>query len=57
MALCSIPSLALGFWLCMFPESPKYLIEGEMFDEALVVFKEMYSINTGNPPEEYPVGI
>lgn len=55
VALCSLPSIFLGVWLCIFPESPKYLIEGEMFDEALNVFREMYSLNTGNPPDEYPV--
>lgn len=55
VALCSIPSLVMGVWLCTFPESPKYLIEGGMFDEALTVFRRMYAENTGNPPEDYPV--
>ncbi|MCV4726305.1 MFS transporter, partial [Escherichia coli] len=50
VALCSIPSLFIGLWLYSFPESPKYLIEGGMFDEALTVFREMYALNTGNAP-------
>jgi len=57
VALGALPSLVLGFWLCYFPESPKYLIEGGLFDEALTVFRRMYAENTGNPPEDYPVRI
>jgi hypothetical protein len=26
-------------------------------DEALSVFRKIYSINTGNPPESYPVSV
>lgn len=40
-----------------FDESPKFLMSCGRMDEALNVFRRVYSINTGNPPETYPVSL
>ncbi|GBP59831.1 Synaptic vesicle glycoprotein 2C [Eumeta japonica] len=37
------------------PESPKFLMSRGRNEEAMAVFKRMYSENTGNPPDQYPV--
>lgn len=55
VTVCSLPSLAIGLWLFFFPESPKFLLECGEPDEALDVLRDMYSSNTGEPPEEFPV--
>lgn len=55
VALCALPSLTLSLWLFAFPESPKFLLECGENDKALEVFKWIYSQNTGNDPETYPV--
>ncbi|XP_012284239.1 synaptic vesicle glycoprotein 2C isoform X2 [Orussus abietinus] len=55
VALCALPSLTLGLWLFGFPESPKFLLECGDTEAALEVFKWIYSQNTGNDPETYPV--
>lgn len=55
VAICALPSLVIGFWLFLFPESPKFLIEVGEVDEALEVLKDMYHINTGNSREDYPI--
>ncbi|XP_043289400.1 synaptic vesicle glycoprotein 2B-like [Venturia canescens] len=55
VALCALPSLMLSLWLFAFPESPKFLLECGETDEALEVFKWIYSQNTGNDPATYPV--
>lgn len=55
VAICAIPSLLIATWLFFFPESPKYLIEVGAMDEALIVLKEIYHINTGRPREQYPI--
>ena len=41
--------------LFLFPESPKFLMSQGHTEEALKVFKIIYSINTGKSAEEYPV--
>lgn len=55
VAICAVPSLLIGIWLFIFPESPKFLIEVGDAEEALEVLKDMYHMNTGNPREEYPI--
>lgn len=55
VALCALPSLMLGLWLFAFPESPKFLLECGETEAALEVFKWIYSQNTGNDPDMYPV--
>lgn len=55
VTVCSIPSILIGLWLFFFPESPKFLLECGEPDEALDVLRDMYSSNTGEPAEEFPV--
>lgn len=55
VALCALPSLMLGLWLFAFPESPKFLLECGETEAALEVFKWIYSQNTGESPDSYPV--
>ncbi|CAG9836314.1 unnamed protein product [Diabrotica balteata] len=42
VATCSIPSILIGLWLIMFPESPKFLLECGEADEALDVLRDIY---------------
>lgn len=39
----------------MLPESPKYLLNQGMHDEALSILKRMYKTNTGRDEDEFPV--
>lgn len=55
LTLCSFPSFLLALWLTRFPESPKFLLECGEFDEALDCLKQIYTENTGEPGEAYPV--
>lgn len=57
LSACSIPILIGVVCLFMFPESPKFLMSQDRMDDALKVFQRIYSINTGKPPEQYPVRI
>lgn len=50
-----MPSLLTALILCLFPESPRFLlIKGEE-EEAHTVLSEMYAINTNRHPADYPV--
>ncbi|KAL5245387.1 hypothetical protein ACI65C_012797 [Semiaphis heraclei] len=55
LTLCSLPSILLALWLTQFPESPKFLLECGEFDEALECLKRIYTANTGEPGDAYPV--
>lgn len=57
LTMSAIPSFLAGCCICFFDESPKFLMSCGRRDEALRVFQRVYSINTGNPPETYPVRI
>lgn len=51
----ALPSFLAGCGMCYFSESPRFLMSCGRRDEALSVFRRIYSINTGKPPESYPV--
>ncbi|KAJ8881791.1 hypothetical protein PR048_018277 [Dryococelus australis] len=55
VAVCSVPSLLAGCLMLCFDESPKFLMSRGKIDEALLVLRNVYSVNTGNPPHTYPV--
>lgn len=55
VAACGVPSVLLGVWLLYFPESPKYMMECGDYDDALACFKYIYTLNTGDNPNNYPV--
>ncbi|CAA9998768.1 unnamed protein product [Nesidiocoris tenuis] len=53
--ICAMPSLLSGIGSIFMLESPKFLLEKGRRDEALGVFKTMYSVNTGMPASSFPV--
>ncbi|XP_076178270.1 synaptic vesicle glycoprotein 2C [Ptiloglossa arizonensis] len=55
LSLCGVPIVIGSFLLCLFPESPKFLMSQGRTEEALKVFKRIYRVNTGRPGEEYPI--
>lgn len=48
-------SLILGCWLFAFPESPKFHYEIGETDKALHILQHIYSVNTRDAPENFPV--
>ncbi|XP_011872585.1 PREDICTED: synaptic vesicle glycoprotein 2B-like isoform X2 [Vollenhovia emeryi] len=55
LAICSLPEFIACATLFAFPESPRFLILKGRHDEALRVFKKIYSLNTGKDPDTYPI--
>ncbi|XP_020295675.1 synaptic vesicle glycoprotein 2B-like isoform X2 [Pseudomyrmex gracilis] len=55
LAICSIPEFLACFAFFAFPESPRFLILKGRHEEALNVFRKMYSLNTGKDPDTYPI--
>lgn len=55
LAISSLPEFLACIALFAFPESPRFLILKGRHDEALNVFKKIYSLNTGKDPDTYPV--
>ncbi|XP_063701896.1 synaptic vesicle glycoprotein 2B [Culicoides brevitarsis] len=58
LAVCSIPPcLIAGILVAFLPESPKFLMSQGRNDEAMRVFRQIFSINTGKSPDSYPIKI
>lgn len=55
LTVCALPTLIGVVFLFFFPESPKFLMSQGRNEEALNVFRKMYTMNTGHPPESYPI--
>lgn len=56
LAVCSIPPcLVAGISVAFLPESPKFLMSRGHNEQAMKVFRQIYSINTGKDPNSYPV--
>ena len=55
LAVCAIPEFTACVAVSFFPESPRFLLARKRPEEALEVFRKIYSINTGNHPDTYPV--
>ncbi|XP_012227333.2 synaptic vesicle glycoprotein 2B-like [Linepithema humile] len=55
LSLCGVSTLLGIICLCFFPESPKFLMTQNRNEEALEVFKRIYSMNTGLPKDDYPI--
>uniref|UniRef100_A0A1B6M7R8 Major facilitator superfamily (MFS) profile domain-containing protein n=1 Tax=Graphocephala atropunctata TaxID=36148 RepID=A0A1B6M7R8_9HEMI len=53
--LCCLPSLLVTILLLFTPESPKFLLAKNNNENALKVLQKIYSYNTGNEAEDYPV--
>ncbi|KAL5242741.1 hypothetical protein ACI65C_010151 [Semiaphis heraclei] len=54
---CSVMVFLAAFLVYSMDESPKFLMAVGRHKEALNVFRKIYSQNTGNPPESYPISI
>lgn len=52
-----ILSLVEFFVFLYFPESPKYLMSVGKKKEALEILSNIYAMNTGDDPDNYPVRI
>lgn len=55
LLVCAIPSFIVAGLLCFLPESPKFLLSQGRSEEAIVIFRYIYRINTGNHSDDYPV--
>ncbi|CAG9823281.1 unnamed protein product [Phaedon cochleariae] len=55
LMVMALPALASGAAFMFLPESPKFLMAIRDNENALKVFRRVYSINTGLPEEEYPI--
>ncbi|KAF5303762.1 hypothetical protein FQA39_LY09835 [Lamprigera yunnana] len=55
LLICAIPSFIVAALLYFLPESPKFLLSRGRTEEALEIFKKIYSVNTGKDKNEYPV--
>lgn len=53
--LMVIPEAVVGMWFIRMPESPKFYIAKGDPKRALLILKTMYSINTGEHPDTFPV--
>jgi Sugar (and other) transporter. len=54
----AIPSFLAAIMLTfLLPESPKYLFSVGKENDALSVLRYVFSMNTGQPPDEYPVSV
>ncbi|XP_045449325.1 synaptic vesicle glycoprotein 2B-like [Melitaea cinxia] len=54
LATALVPLLTGVAFLCL-PESPKFLMSRGRNEEALEVFRKIYSMNTGKPPETFSI--
>ncbi|XP_050510113.1 synaptic vesicle glycoprotein 2B isoform X2 [Diabrotica virgifera virgifera] len=55
MLICASMTIISGILYMFLPESPKYLMSMGRNRAALVVMRKVYSKNTGNPQEDFPV--
>ncbi|XP_012543135.1 synaptic vesicle glycoprotein 2B isoform X1 [Monomorium pharaonis] len=55
LSLCGVSTLIGVICLSFFPESPKFLMSQNRNEDALEVFKKIYSVNTGLPEDNCPI--
>ncbi|XP_043489592.1 synaptic vesicle glycoprotein 2B-like [Polistes fuscatus] len=53
LAICSLPEFLACVAIWFFPESPRFLLLKGRREEALEIFKKIYSVNTGKPADTY----
>ncbi|RZC36126.1 synaptic vesicle glycoprotein 2C [Asbolus verrucosus] len=57
LCICAFPALISSIAFIFMPESPKFLMTTGNNDKALAIFRKVYSFNTGNPPETFPIKV
>ncbi|KAF7285169.1 hypothetical protein GWI33_011708 [Rhynchophorus ferrugineus] len=55
LLITGLPAFITGLMFILLPESPKFLMSRGENDKALEVFRKVYSINTGQPKDTYPI--
>ncbi|CAG9765151.1 unnamed protein product [Ceutorhynchus assimilis] len=55
LLITGLPAFLSGIVFTFCPESPKFLMTCGENEKALEIFRKVYSVNTGNPPESYPI--
>ncbi|KAL1139312.1 hypothetical protein AAG570_006298 [Ranatra chinensis] len=55
LMICALPSFVVGVLLFLLPESPKFLLAHGKPQRALQIFRHIYSRNTGENEDTYPV--
>lgn len=53
--MLAVPELLTAFWILRMPESPKFFLASGSHTKCLTVLRKMYSINTGDHPDLFPV--
>ncbi|KAL6266719.1 hypothetical protein P5V15_003555 [Pogonomyrmex californicus] len=55
LSLCGVSTLIGVICISFFPESPKFLMTQNRNEDALKIFKKIYSMNTGLSKDNYPI--
>ncbi|CAG9772631.1 unnamed protein product [Ceutorhynchus assimilis] len=55
LIILAIPELLTALWILKMPESPKYFLAKGEHKECLAILRHMYSKNTGDHPDDFPV--
>lgn len=55
LVVLAVPELLTALWILRMPESPKFFLANGSHNKCLTVLKKMYSINSGDHPDLFPV--
>ncbi|XP_028143249.1 putative transporter svop-1 [Diabrotica virgifera virgifera] len=55
LLVCALSTIFCGVVYIFIPESPKYLMSTGRNEQAMKVLQKIYSLNTGNAMEDFPV--
>lgn len=55
LGVISLPTFIIATIGLTYPESPKFLVSQGRTDEALMILRQIYAINTGCDKSEFPV--
>ncbi|KAL1506810.1 hypothetical protein ABEB36_006102 [Hypothenemus hampei] len=55
LIILAVPELLTALWFLRMPESPKFFLAKGSQAKCLTILRKMYSINTGEHPDQFPV--